>query len=71
MTDSAEIQEWKHTAQALLEKQRHLDQLLVRVARGDYHAEMLDQVRAEVEVLRELEDATFNAAFGVPVRAGR
>jgi hypothetical protein len=70
MSDSTEIQQWKRVNEALLEKERHLMQLLVRYARGDVDADVVDGVRAEVAVIRELADAAFNQAFG-PRSAGK
>jgi hypothetical protein len=63
MADSTEIQEWKRINTTLLEKERHLTQLLVRYARGAVGADVVDEGKMEVDFLRELADVLFARAF--------
>ena len=64
MMDRPQIGQWTRISQALMEKERHLAQLLVMEARGDVSVAVVQRVRSEVEALRRLADSTFDAEFG-------
>ena len=64
MSNNSPIQQWKRIHEALLEKERHLTQLLVRYARGNVEAAVVEHVKMEVDILHKLADAMFQEAFG-------
>ena len=66
MKASTEIREWKSLSEALLQRERYLMHLLVRSPRGAVDAQMVAQVRMEIDLLRQEADSLLEQA-----RAGR
>ena len=63
MVDTADAQTWQRTHALLLEKERHLEQVTVRHAKGAATSAELAALKAETELMRERANALFNAVF--------
>jgi hypothetical protein len=63
MVDTVGADAWQRAHALLLEKERHLEQMVVRHAQGVATGAQLAALRAETEQLREAANAMFNAVF--------
>jgi hypothetical protein len=63
MVDTAGAEAWQRAHALLLEKERHLEQVTVRHAKGAVTSAELAALQAETEQLRERANTLFNAVF--------
>ena len=63
MVDTTGAEAWQRAHAMLLEKERHVEQLAVRHAKGAVTHEEFAAARAEMLQLRESANALFNAVF--------
>ena len=61
--ENAGAEAWPRAHALLLEKERHLEQLAVRHAKGAATVSELEALKAETAQLREAANALFNAVF--------
>lgn len=71
MLDKESLQDWQRMHELLLRKERALADLAMDHAIGKATVEELEALQKEVTVMRELADAIFLRAFGVPRRKPR
>jgi cell division protein FtsB len=63
MVDTGGAESWQRAHALLLQKERHLEQLVVRHAQGAATAAEVAALKAEADQLREQANALFNAVF--------
>ena len=63
MVDTTGAEAWQRAHARLLEKERHLEQLAVRHAKGALTHDEFAAAREEAQQLRESANAMFNAVF--------
>jgi DNA-binding GntR family transcriptional regulator len=63
MVDTVGAEAWQRAHAQLLEKERHLEQVVVRHAKGAVTTAELAALQAETERLRQAANAMFNAVF--------
>lgn len=68
MLDKGYLSDWHQVHAMVLEKERRLADLAVDHAMGTASEEQLYAFKQEVTAMRELADAIFQKAFGVPGR---